>query len=168
MPRKNRHEKNVPKHKKCSGTFSFIVREILIYLAPSQPPCPCAAAARGRARHRRHNKHAGFSAESGNGHDLWGSCPFFMAFHLKSQRTIHAACRPEHGCRRQLRGRFCQGSLPPVQDGSTERGWALWQNHVSVFFALEPFGESVVLLSCDGAVHAGQKNAFSGAEDSLL
>ncbi len=56
----------------------------------------------------------------------------------------------------------------PVQDGSTERGWALWQNHVSVFFALEPFGESVVLLSCDGAVHAGQKNAFSGAEDSLL
>ena len=36
MPCKNRHEKNVPKHKKCSGTFSFIVREILIYLAPSQ------------------------------------------------------------------------------------------------------------------------------------
>lgn len=36
MPRKNRHEKNVPMHKKCSGTFSFIVREILIYLAPSQ------------------------------------------------------------------------------------------------------------------------------------
>ena len=35
MPCKNRHEKNVPKHKKCSGTFSFIVREILIYLAPS-------------------------------------------------------------------------------------------------------------------------------------
>lgn len=37
MPCKNRHEKNVPKHKKCSGTFSFIVREILIYLAPSHP-----------------------------------------------------------------------------------------------------------------------------------
>ena len=36
MPCKNRHEKNVPKHKKGSGTFSFIVREILIYLAPSQ------------------------------------------------------------------------------------------------------------------------------------
>lgn len=35
MPRKNRNEKNVPKHKKCSGTFSFIVREILIYLATS-------------------------------------------------------------------------------------------------------------------------------------
>ena len=35
MPRKNRHEKNVPKHKKCSGTFSFIVREILFYLATS-------------------------------------------------------------------------------------------------------------------------------------
>ena len=30
-------KKNVPKHKKCSGTFSFIVREILIYLAPSHP-----------------------------------------------------------------------------------------------------------------------------------
>lgn len=38
MPCKNRHEKNVPKHKKCSGTFSFIVREILIYLAPSHLP----------------------------------------------------------------------------------------------------------------------------------
>lgn len=36
MPRKNRHEKNVPKHKKCSGTFSFIVLEILFYLATSQ------------------------------------------------------------------------------------------------------------------------------------
>ena len=36
MPCKNRHEKNVPKHKKCSGTFSFIVREILFYLATSQ------------------------------------------------------------------------------------------------------------------------------------
>ena len=53
MPRKNRHEKNVPKHKKCSGTFSFIVREILFYLATSHP--------------------------------------FFMAFRLKSQRTIHAS-----------------------------------------------------------------------------
>ena len=41
MPCKNRHEKNVPKHKKCSGTFSFIVREILIYLAPSQRVSHC-------------------------------------------------------------------------------------------------------------------------------
>ena len=40
MPRKNRHEKNVPKHKKCSGTFSFIVREILIYLATSHRAKP--------------------------------------------------------------------------------------------------------------------------------
>ena len=42
MPRKNRHEKNVPKHKKCSGTFSFIVLEILFYLATSHGPSPTA------------------------------------------------------------------------------------------------------------------------------
>lgn len=33
----NLNSKNVPKQKKCSGTFSFLVREILISLAPSQP-----------------------------------------------------------------------------------------------------------------------------------
>ena len=50
-PHKNLNSKNVPKQKKCSGTFSFIVRGILISLATSHLCCVpfCARISANRA-----------------------------------------------------------------------------------------------------------------------
>lgn len=99
MPCKNRHEKNVPKHKKCSGTFSFIVREILIYLAPSQG---------GRTRSRSSSEQCRRTMLA----SFWG----------RGERGDGERRSPWAGCaRKRSRPHAPMDGAPPVITGGTSR-----------------------------------------------